>query len=61
MYETAKAEPLTALPLLFPVMTLGMAEIFFEFRGRYEITVTFFTISLLPLMPERYFCVTVIV
>ena len=31
------------------------------FRGRYEITVTFFTISLRPLMPERYFCVTVIV
>jgi hypothetical protein len=30
-------------------------------RGRYEITVTFFTISLRPLMPERYFCVTVIV
>jgi len=30
-------------------------------RGRYEITVKFFTISLRPLMPERYFCVTVIV
>jgi hypothetical protein len=32
-----------------------------QLRGRYEITVTFFTISLRPLMPERYFCVTVIV